>query len=155
MEDPMKKKGKAETHIVALGDGKYFCRGRVRGVAREKATWYTEEEAEGQAAYLRETGHPKAAAEPHVDRSGGTVAAAGVSTVAPAPAPVIPASTPSPAPAEVRDHVVRLDSGGYYCSTVVGQGVPVAQATRLSREGAQRVVDKLRPLAFGASVERL
>ena len=150
----MKKKGKAETHIVALGDGKYFCRGRVRGVAREKATWYTEEEAEGQAAYLRETGYPKAAAEPHVDRSGGTVPPV-VPASAPAPTPVAATVPPPPAPAEVRDHVVRLDSGGYYCSTVVGQGVPVTQATRLSREGAQRVVDKLRPLAFGASVERL
>jgi hypothetical protein len=154
MEDPMKKKGKAETHIVALGDGKYFCRGRVRGVTRDKATWLAQDEAEGQALYLREKGYPKAQAEPHVD--GGSTPSA----PAPASAPAAPPTTSVPVPpvppstVEVRDHVVKLDAGGYYCSAVAWQGVPLAQATRLSREGAQRVVDKLRPMAVGASVER-
>lgn len=149
---------KPETHIVALGDGKYFCRGRSRGGPRDKATWYTEEEAEGVAAYLRETGHPRAVAVLHADRAGGVVPTAAMSTAAAVVAPASAATrvvAPAPAPTGVRDHVVKFDSGGYYCNTVAGAGVPIAQATRLTREGAQRVVDRLRPLAFGASVERL
>lgn len=126
-----------DSHVVALGDGTYYCKLADHGVVRPKATWFTEDEAEGQAEYLHGRGYPAARAEARAGRN---------TAVSPAPSP----DTPETATGE---YVLKFADGTYYATNSPWRGVDRIRATRGRHAEVQVLAGKLRALRYAVTVE--